>query len=106
MSSLRIGRLFLLIIRTVDVNLFCHYRYYNEDLAVTGNATIGQVQESLKRYMGRMHYVQKSLYQLFRHTQGLSEPKEDLIDVSDSCLMLNDSYYIILTNTFSDLSLW
>ena len=33
--------------------------------------------------MGRMHYVQKSLYQLFRHTQGLSEPKEDLIDVSD-----------------------
>ena len=33
-----------------------------------------------------MHYVKKSLYQLFRHTQGLSEPKEDLIDVSARCL--------------------
>ena len=58
-------------------------RSYNADLNVTGKSTLGQVQESLRRYMGRMHYVQKSLYQLFRHTQGLAEPKEDLIDVSD-----------------------
>ena len=89
--------------KSVDVNMLCHCRYFNKDLVVTGNATIGQVQESLKRYMGRMHYVQKSLYQLFRHTQGLSEPKKDLIDVSDSsCFM----FYQLPPKSFSNRSLW
>ena len=81
---------------------FFNCRYYNADLVVTGNATVGQVQESLKRYMGRMHYVQKSLYQLFRHTQGLSEPKEDLIDVS--ALFITDTPRNFSSQLFSNCS--
>jgi Zyg-11 family protein len=57
-------------------------RHYNPDLVVTGSATIDQVAESLRKYIGRMHYAQKALYYLFRLTQGLSEPKRSLIDVS------------------------
>ncbi len=56
-------------------------RFYNPDLAVTGSATIRQARESMRRYLNRMHYVQKSLYYMFRHTQVMTEANPELIEV-------------------------
>lgn len=49
---------------------------------VTGEANEKQILEALKRYVLRAVYVQKSLYTLFRLTQVMVEPREDIIRVS------------------------
>jgi hypothetical protein len=51
-------------------------------LKVTGEASEKQIAEALRRYVLRAVYVQKSLYTLFRLTQVMLEPREDIIRVS------------------------
>lgn len=55
------------------------------NLQVTGEANEKQILEALRRYVLRAVYVQKSLYTLFRLTQVMLEPREDIIRV---CLNL------------------
>jgi len=52
------------------------------NLIVSGSANEAQVLESLQRYLGRQHYVKKSLSHLFGLTQGYSVPRVDIIKVS------------------------
>ncbi|XP_021002485.1 protein zyg-11 homolog [Parasteatoda tepidariorum] len=54
-------------------------RSCNPKLVVTGYATQVQVLESLKRYMQRQSYLQKSLCYLYSDLQNLSEPRLDII---------------------------
>lgn len=48
---------------------------------MTGEATLKQLMESLRRYTPRSVYVQKTLFKLFGLSSGLSEPREDIIKV-------------------------
>lgn len=41
--------------------------------------------EALRRYVSRCVYVQKSLYTLFRLTQIMLKPREDIIKVDYAC---------------------
>jgi len=52
---------------------------YNKDLNVTGEATEKQVLLSLSQYVSRSYYMQKTLYYLFHLTQGLADPRLDVI---------------------------
>lgn len=54
---------------------------FNPRLLVSGSATESQVSEALRRYVGRQHYTHKSLYNLFRLTQGWQVPRADLIQL-------------------------
>lgn len=54
---------------------------YDADLVVTGNATEGQILESLRRYLNRPSYIQKSLYYLYNHTLDYNEPRVDVIQM-------------------------
>lgn len=44
--------------------------------------------EALRRYVSRCVYVQKSLYTLFRLTQVMLKPREDIIKVDETCLRI------------------
>jgi Zyg-11 family protein len=55
-------------------------------LVVTGSANEAQVLESLERYLGRQHYIKKSLSHLFGLTQGYSNPRIDIIKVRQHVL--------------------
>ncbi|KAK7504037.1 hypothetical protein BaRGS_00004769 [Batillaria attramentaria] len=48
-------------------------------LVVTGEATLRQLMEALRRYTMRAVYVQKTLFKLFGFSSGLAEPREDII---------------------------
>lgn len=48
---------------------------------MTGEATLKQLMESLRRYTPRSVYVQKTLFKLFGLSSGLAEPREDIIKV-------------------------
>ncbi|KAL8572518.1 hypothetical protein ACOMHN_019557 [Nucella lapillus] len=50
-----------------------------EDLKVTGEATLMQMMESLRRYTTRAVFIQKTLFKLFGFSSGLAEPRQDLI---------------------------
>jgi Zyg-11 protein homolog len=50
-------------------------------MVVSGSANEAQVLESLQRYLGRQHYIKKSLSHLFGLTQGYSVPRVDIIRV-------------------------
>ena len=52
-------------------------------LQISGEANESQIMESLRRYQNRPIYVQRALYYLFGITQGFSEPRTDVIRVSD-----------------------
>lgn len=52
------------------------------NLIVSGSANEAQVLESLQRYIGRQHYIKKSLSHLFGLTQGYSTPRVDIIKVN------------------------
>ena len=58
-------------------------------LIVSGSANEAQVIESLQRYLGRQHYVKKSLSHLFVLTQGYSVPRVDIIKVTSRTSRLN-----------------
>ncbi|XP_021353883.1 protein zyg-11 homolog B-like [Mizuhopecten yessoensis] len=49
------------------------------DIVISGDANERQVLEALRRYVQRVVYVQKSLYTLFRLTQAMEEPREDIV---------------------------
>ncbi|XP_069126204.1 protein zyg-11 homolog B-like [Argopecten irradians] len=49
------------------------------DIVISGDANERQVLEALRRYVHRVVYVQKSLYTLFRLTQTMVEPREDIV---------------------------
>lgn len=48
-------------------------------MTVSGEADERQIMEALRRYVSRCVYVQKSLYTLFRLTQVMLKPREDII---------------------------
>lgn len=50
-------------------------------IQVSGEADERQIMEALRRYVSRCVYVQKSLYTLFRLTQIMLKPREDIIKV-------------------------
>jgi len=52
---------------------------YDPQLRVTGEATEKQVLLSLAYYVSRSYYMQKTLYYLFHLTQGLPDPRHDVI---------------------------
>lgn len=52
---------------------------YKSNIVVTGEATLQQLMEALRRYTGRAVYVQKTLFKLFGFSSGLAEPREDII---------------------------
>ncbi|XP_013407895.1 protein zyg-11 homolog B [Lingula anatina] len=54
---------------------------FRKNLQVTGDATERQIVEALKKYSDRGLFVQKSLYNLFSLTHGISQARADLIDV-------------------------
>lgn len=62
---------------------YCEYEMFADekktDIVVTGEANEKQILEALRRYVLRAVYVQKSLYTLFRLTQVMLEPREDII---------------------------
>ena len=60
-------------LRTRNRQIYC--------LQVTGEANEKQVRETLRRYLVRPLYMQKSLYTLFSFTQDMFEPREDIIQV-------------------------
>ncbi|KAK3092105.1 hypothetical protein FSP39_025250 [Pinctada imbricata] len=68
---------------------YCEYSMFSNDEApdfkgsmlITGEANERQIVEALRRYVNRSNYVQKSLYTLFRLTQVMTEPREDIIKI-------------------------
>ncbi|XP_052825514.1 protein zyg-11 homolog B [Octopus bimaculoides] len=48
-------------------------------IVITGEANEMQILESLRRYILREKYIQKSLYTLFSLTQNLEKPRQDII---------------------------
>jgi len=67
-------------------------------LKVTGEASEKQIAEALRRYVLRAVYVQKSLYTLFRLTQVMLEPREDIIRVSALVLQTFKEMFPIFKN--------
>ena len=62
--------------------IVCFYKCYI--LQVSGTASEAQLLESLSRYIGRSHYMQKALYHMFRFTQTYANVRGDIIKVSHS----------------------
>ncbi|KAK7100174.1 hypothetical protein V1264_023165 [Littorina saxatilis] len=52
---------------------------HNSEIIVTGEGTLEQIMEALRRYVSRAVYVQKTLFKLFGFSSGLTEPREDII---------------------------
>ncbi|XP_076463188.1 protein zyg-11 homolog B-like [Babylonia areolata] len=50
-----------------------------DDMRVTGEGTVKQILESLRRYVLRPVFVQKTLFKLFGFSSGLAEPRQDII---------------------------
>jgi hypothetical protein len=71
-------------------------------IVVSGSANEAQVLESLNRYLGRQHYVKKSLSHLFGLTQGYSTPRIEIIQVCWTVFSINDKVSI----TIKVLTFW
>ncbi|XP_025110002.1 protein zyg-11 homolog B-like [Pomacea canaliculata] len=48
-------------------------------IVVTGEASVPQLMEALRRYVNRSVYIQKTLFRLFTFSQGFVKPREDII---------------------------
>ena len=59
----------------------CNNRCFFTMLQVTGEATLVQIMEALRRYSSRAVYVQKTLFKLFGFSSALTGPREDIIKV-------------------------
>ncbi len=58
---------------------------------VTGSANENQITEAMRRYLHRPQYIQKSLYYLFRLTQGFAMARPDIIKVIINVLLIAES---------------
>lgn len=79
-SHLELRFLGLALTKACELSLFLpESEEFLQDIIVTGEASMPQVLEALRRYSARCIFVQKTLFKLFGFSSGLADPREDII---------------------------